>query len=131
MSSLPPDQSERSTRAGFPLASLVLLITVLASLLACADLDRWRQQYWWISQNWPWRIVALFGGAGLIGALIGCAYLFVGGVSWRTRLLAPLAGIVAAQIGVLILVAPGSIWRTVFAVGVLLACTVLIRIGAE
>jgi hypothetical protein len=118
-------------RAGFPLASLVLLVTVLASLLACADVDRWREQYSWLADDWPWRLVALFGGAGLMGGLIGCAYLFVGGVSWRTRLLAPIAGIVAAQIGVLILVAPGSIWTTIFAVGVLLACTVIVRLGAE
>jgi uncharacterized integral membrane protein len=105
----------RRMRAGFPLASLALLVTVLACLLACADLDRWREHYVWLAEDWPWRLVAIFGGACLIGGLIGCTYLFVRGFRWRTRLVG----------------APGSMWQVIFAIGVLLAGTIVIRLGAE
>src|SRR5262245_2384773 len=101
------ETSRRRLRAGFPLASLVLLVTAFACLFASTNVELWREQLVWLKEDWPWRVVALFGGAAFVGLLIGCRYLFVGGVSWRTRLLAPLAGIMAGEIGVLILVAPG------------------------
>jgi hypothetical protein len=127
----PAPRAGRRVRAGFPFAAMVLLVTALASLLACADLQRWHEQYAWLEVNWPWRLVALFGGAGVAGGLIGCGYLFVSSASWRTRLVAPIAGVLASQLAVLILVAPGPMWRIVFAVAVLLATTVLFRLGAE
>ena len=126
-----PRHSARRIRSGYPLASLALLVTMLACLLASADVDRWREQYLWLKEDWPWRIVALFGGAGLFGGLIGSAYVFVSSSSWRTGLLASLAGILAGMIGVLILVAPGPMWRTIFAVGVLLITAVFFRLDAE
>jgi hypothetical protein len=118
-------------RGGFPLASLALLITVFAVALACTDLDRWNRQYSWLSQDWPWRLVALFGGVGLVGGLIGVAHLFFAGVRGRARWLAPLAGVLASQVCVFILVAPGPLWRTMFAIGVLLGTTIVFRLGAE
>jgi hypothetical protein len=119
------------TRANFPLASLALLVTVLAAALACADLERLQQQYAWLATDWPWRLVALLGGAGLFGGLIGVAQLFLSGARGRARWIAPLAGMLAGQVGALILVAPGPMWRTLFAIGVLLAATILFRLGAE
>jgi hypothetical protein len=115
-------------KASFPLASLALLITGFAAFLACADVNRLREQYGWLSQDWPWRVVGLFGGAALFGAMIGSAFMLKYKARWRTRLLSPL---VAGLIGLLILVAPGPIWRTVFAVIVLLVTAILFRIGAE
>ena len=118
-------------KSSYPFAALALLVTVFASLLVCADVERWRQQYTWLSEDWPWRLVALFGGAAVFGAIIGAGYIFTSRASWRVRLLAPLAGFLAAEIGVLILVAPGPIWRTIFAVLVLVGTAVLFRLGAE
>lgn len=121
----------RQVKSAYPLTSLALLVTMLACLLACTDLDRWREQYEWLKEEWPWRIVALFGGAGLFGGLIGVVYLFAASTSWRSGLLAVAAGVLAGEIGVLILVAPGPIWRTIFAVGVLVATAVIFRLDAE
>jgi hypothetical protein len=115
----------------FPLASLALLITGFAALLACADVQRWREQYAWLSEDWPWRLVALFGGAAIFGGLVGAGFMFKSKMRWRARLLAPVAGILAGEIGALILVAPGPIWRTIFAVVVLLGTAVVFRLGAE
>jgi hypothetical protein len=118
-------------RSSFPLASLALLITVFAAALACTDVDRWRQQYTWLSQDWPWRLVALLGGVGLFGGVIGVFHMFFSAARGRARWIAPLAGILAGQVGVLILVAPGPIWRTLFAIAVLLGTTIVLRLGAE
>jgi hypothetical protein len=122
-----------STQAqtGFPLASLALLATVFATALACTDLERWNQQYAWLSLNWPWRLVGLLGGAGLFGGLVGVVQLFLSGAWCKARWVAPLAGVLAGQVGALILVAPGPMWRTLSAVAVLLVATILFRIGAE
>jgi hypothetical protein len=121
---------ERS-RGSFPLASLGLLVTVFAAALACTDLDRWEQQYVWLSQDWPWRLVALLGGVGLFGGVIGLAHLFFSAATGRARWIAPFAGVLAGQVGVLILIAPGPMWRTLFAITVLLATAILLRLGAE
>jgi hypothetical protein len=117
-------------KSSFPFASLALLITVIASLLVCVDIERWRVQYAWMTDK-PWRALAIIGGAALFGGLIGATFMFFSNLSWRARLLAPIAGILAAEIGVLILVAPGPIWRSIFAVGVLLCTAILFRLGAE
>lgn len=121
----------RRIQSGYPIASLALLVTVLACLLVCADMDRWREQYDWLKQDWPWRLVALFGGAALLGGIIGSTCWLVSSSSWRSALVALVAGILAGEIGALILVAPGPMWRTIFAVGVLLITAVLLRLGAE
>jgi hypothetical protein len=119
------------TESSFPFASLALLVTVLAAALACTDFDRLRAQYEWLSVSWPLRLVAVLGSAGLFGGLIGVAQIFLSGARGRARWVAPLAGLLAGQVGVLILLAPGPLWRTLFAVGVLLAATILFRLGAE
>jgi hypothetical protein len=119
------------TESSFPFASLALLVTVLAAALACTDFDRLRAQYVWLSVSWPQRLVAVLGSAGLFGGLIGVAQIFLSGARGRARWIAPLAGVLAGQVGVLILLAPGPLWRTLFAVGVLLAATILFRLGAE
>jgi hypothetical protein len=118
-------------KASFPLASLALLITVFASLLACADVQQWREHYDWLSVNWPWRLVALFGGAAIFGGTVGGLFMFSPKLKWRSRLLAPIAGILAGEVGMLILAAPGPIWRTIFAVLVLLSTAILFRLGTE
>jgi hypothetical protein len=130
MSKISPQVASR-TRSSFPLASLALLITVFAAALACTDVDRWRQQYAWLSQGWPWRLVALLGGVGLFGGLVGVVHMSVSAARGRARWIAPLAGVLAGQVGVLILVAPGPIWRTLFAIAVLLGTTIVLRLGAE
>jgi len=122
---------EGRTRGGFSLSSLGLLVTVFAASFACLDLARWNQHYAWLSQNWPWRLVALFGVSGLLGALVGVLHWFFLAPSGRARWIAPIAGTVAGQFGAVILVAPGPIWRTLFAIGVLLVAAVLLRAGAD
>ncbi len=128
-----PAQSRRPprARARFPLASLALLVTALASALACIDLARWHEQSAWLAAGWPWRPVLLFGGAGLVGAMFGLPYLFDSRLSWRSRLVAPAAGVLAGAVGLLVLMAPGPIWRTILVVGVLLAMVTVFRLGAE
>jgi hypothetical protein len=118
-------------KAKFPIASLALLITGIACLLVSTDVDRWREQYVWLSQNWPWRMLGLFGGASVIGGLIGVGFMFTPKTNWAARLLAPVAGMLAAVMGALILVAPGPIWRTIVGVAVLLCTAALFRAGAE
>jgi hypothetical protein len=118
-------------KSSFPFAALALLVTVFASLLVCADIDRWNQQYGWLSQQWPWRMVAVFGGAAMFGGTIGLVYMFVSRASWRVRIMAPFAGILAGEMGILLLVAPGPIWRTIFAVSILVGTAILFRLGAE
>jgi hypothetical protein len=130
MNEVSPPAAGRA-RSSFPLASLALLITVFAAALACTDVNRWQQQYVWLSQDWPWRLVALLGGVGLFGGVIGVAHVVVSAARGRARWIAPLAGVLAGQVGVLILVAPGPIWRTLFAISVLLATTIVLRLGAE
>jgi hypothetical protein len=125
------ESNSPATRSSFPIASLALLVTVLAAALACTDLDRLQKQYTWLEVNWPWRLVALLGGAGLFGGLIGVVQLFLSGARGRARWMAPLAGVLAGWVGVLILLAPGPMWRTLFAIGVLLGATILFRLGAE
>ena len=131
MSSIPIQDDAGRSRGGFSLSSLALLVTVVAASFACLDLNRWNENYGWLSQNWPWRLVALLGLTGLFGGMLGVIHLFFLASSGRARWIAPLAGILAGQLGALILVAPGPIWRTLFAISVLLVTTVLLRAGAE
>ncbi len=81
--------------------------------------------------NWPWRLVALLGVAGVFGGLIGVGQLFFSGARGKARWVAPLAGVLAGWVGLLILLAPGPMWRTLFAIGVLLGATIIFRLGAE
>jgi hypothetical protein len=123
--------NDQRARGGFPLASLGLLVTVFAAALACTDLNRWERQYAWLLEDWPWRLVALLGGVGFFGGLVGVAHVFFSPAAGRARWIAPIAGILAGLLGVLILVAPGPLWRTMFAIAVLLGTTILLRLGAE
>jgi hypothetical protein len=118
-------------KAKFPLAALALLITGCACLLVSTDVDRWREQFVWLSENWPWRVLALFGGAAIFGALIGAALMFTSRAPWKLRFLAPIAGMLAAQFAVLVLVAPGPIWRTILGILVLISTATVFRLGAE
>jgi hypothetical protein len=114
------------------LASLALLITALACLMACADISRWKIQYAKLLAESVWWVVGLFGGAAALGAIVGGIYSFAGRhATWRTRLMAPFAGILAGEATVLVLVAPGAIWRTVLSVSILLVAAVLFRIDAD
>jgi hypothetical protein len=122
--------SPRST-AGFPIASLALLITTCACLLASADIKRLREQYLLLSANGSWWFIILVAAAGLIGGLIGLISIFFSRTSWRVRLFAPPAGILAGETGLFILLAPGPIWRTVFAVSILLGAAIVLRLDAD
>lgn len=116
---------------GFPLASLALLMTAFACLLACVDIDRWHKQYDALSAAGPWRLALVFGGAGVFGGIIGLFFALLRRSSWRTTLLAPFVGIVAGEIGISILLAPGAVWRTILAVLVLLVSVILLRLDAD
>jgi hypothetical protein len=127
--------SEKSTlpkpKAGFPLASLALLVTVLACLLASADVDRWHKQYAWFAENGYWKLVAVFGAAGVFGGIVGLIYMFGSSAGWRTRKIAPFTGVLAGGTGLLILLAPGAMWRTILSVSILLTAVVLLRLDAD
>jgi hypothetical protein len=117
--------------AGFPIASLALLVTVCACLLASADIKRWHEQYQTLSADGSWSLMILVGAAGLIGGFVGLISLFFSRTSWRVRLLDPLAGILAGETGLFILLAPGPVWRTIFAVGILLGAAIVFRLDAD
>ncbi len=123
--------SPRRTAAGFPIASLALLITTCACLLASADIKRWHEQARELSANGSWLFVILIGTAGLIGGIIGLISLFFSRSKSRLRLLLPGAGMLAGEIGLFILMAPGPIWRTIFVVGILLGAAILLRLDAD
>lgn len=118
-------------QTGFPLASLALLVTVFACVLASADIDRLSKQLVWFDEHGNWRLIALVGAASVFGGLIGFIYMFGGIAGWRGRKMAPLAGLLAGAAGVLILLAPGAVWRTILAVSVLLTTVILIRIDTD
>ena len=121
---------QRST-AGFPIASLALLITTCACLLASANMKRWHEQYLELSANGSWWFVILVATAGLIGGFVGLVCLFFSRTSWRVRLLAPPAGVLAGEVGLFILLAPGPVWRTILAVGILLGAAIIFRLDAD
>ena len=73
---------------GFPLASLALLVTAIAIALACADLERWREQYAFLTARGPGPLIIFFVAAGFFGALIGLVHLFLHGFTWRSFLIA-------------------------------------------
>ena len=54
------------------------LVTVLACLLASADVDRWHKQYAWFAENGYWKLVAVFAAAGIFGGIVGLIYMFAG-----------------------------------------------------
>jgi uncharacterized membrane protein HdeD (DUF308 family) len=117
--------------AGFPIASLALLITTCACLLASADIKRLHEQYQELSANDSWWFIILVGVAGLVGGFVGLIALFFSRTSWRVQMLAPPAGILAGETGLFILLAPGPVWRTTFAVCILLAAAILFRLDAD
>jgi hypothetical protein len=123
--------SPPQSTAGFPIASLALLITTCACLLASADIKRLHEQYLVLSAGGSWWFIVLVAAAALIGGLIGVISIFFSRTSWRVRLLAPLAGMLAGEVGLLILLAPGPIWRTIFAVSILLGAAIVLRLDAD
>lgn len=118
-------------RGRFPLSSLALLITALACLLACVDIERWNVQYEKLRSGGAWQVVALFAGAGLFGGVIGLFYALSRRSGWRALFAAPIMGMLAAVAGVLILLAPGAMWKTVFVVAVMLMAAVVFRLDAD
>jgi hypothetical protein len=100
---------------GFSLASLALLITVVAVLLVSMDLNQCYAQLAHLAQRDIWYIAGLFGGAVIVGSLVGMVRLCLDGFSWRKLFVAPLGGCLAGMVGVLIVVSPGPLWRTVLA----------------
>ena len=127
----PLNSRAQPASAGFPLASLALLITAFASLLACVDFDRWRQQVAALSAGGMWRVWLVFGGAGAFGGIVGLLFALFRRTNWRTTFVAPFVGILAGEIGVSILVAPAAVWRTIIAVSVLLGTVILLRLDAD
>jgi hypothetical protein len=124
-------KNEQRTRTGFPLASLVLLLTVCASLLVCIDIDRCRQQITTLSVSGNWASAIIFGGAAIVGALVGLIFAILRRLRWRSVLLAPIVGIGAGEVGALILVAPTAFWRTILSVVILLTTVIVLRSGAD
>jgi hypothetical protein len=121
----------RRRRSGFPLASLVLLITVCACLLACIDVDRCRQQVNVLLESLDWSAAIVFGGAATVGGIVGLVFSLLRRLSWQSVLLAPVIGICAGEVGALILLAPSTFWRTILSVCVLLTTIALLKASAE
>src|SRR3954466_6978510 len=86
------EPSPPQSSAGFPIASLALLITTCACLLASADIKRLQEQYLFLSGGGSWWFIILVAAAGLIGGSIGLISIFFSHANWRVRLLAPAAG---------------------------------------
>lgn len=115
----------------FSLSSLVLFVTILACQLVCFDIERFRQQYAIVADKGHGAVVMLFGGAAMIGGVMGVACQFRRLRNWRTWLFAPLAGAIAGEASLLILMAPTELWRTVFAISVLLVTATLMQLSAD
>jgi hypothetical protein len=126
--SLEPDDRPR---AGFPLASLALLVTSLACLLACADIHRFRAQYAIASANGMWQLAVLFGIAGVFGGIVGLVYILRRPWNWRALVTAPLMGSLAGEASVLILLGPGALWRTILSVSTMITVAILVRLGTD
>ena len=118
-------------RGGFSLASLALFVTACAVFLTAIDVERCRRQ---LGQMWfddSGLVMAMFVAAVIFGGLVGLARKFVSRFRWRMLVFAPLTGgLVGAAAGP-ILIAPGPLWRSLVAVGLLLATTNFLRLGAE
>ena len=124
-------KNEQRTRTGFPLASLVLLLTVCASLLVCIDIDRCRQQITTLSLSGNWASAIIFGGAAIVGALVGLIFAILR----RLRLAFDFTGSDhrhrRGRGRRLILVAPTAFWRTILSVVILLTTVIVLRSGAD
>ena len=131
MEDAPRKKSTPVTHRGFSLASLATLTTVVATLLASTDPQRWQAHYAWLTDQGPWAVLLFFGGAAVVGLLIGLVHWVVNGFRWRTLLIATTSGALAACIAALILVAPGPFWRSLVCIVVLIMTTNLLRLGAE
>jgi len=123
--------AEKRRRTGFPLASLVLLLTVCACLLVCIDVDRCRQQVNALLETPDWSAAILFGGAAIVGGMVAFIFSVLRRLNWRSILLAPIVGICAGEVGALILLAPTAFWRTILSIGILLTTTIILNAGAD
>ena len=144
---MPDPANDNSTvfrSRGFSLASLAMLITVVAVMLASADAELWKKQYDWLATqgpvaplSWFWIFITvqpavlLFGGGLILGALVGLVHWWADGFRWRTLVFATLGGALTGCIGILILVAPGPIWRSLACIVVLMMTINLLRLTAE
>jgi hypothetical protein len=118
-------------RGGFSLASLALFVTACAVFLTAIDVERCRRQLGQMWVNDSGMVVTMFVAAAIVGGVVGLARLLVSGFSWRMLVFAPLTGGLVGAAAVLILIAPGPLWRSLVAVGLLLATTNFLRLGAE
>jgi hypothetical protein len=128
---MPADTRPHRTSAGFPLASLALFVTAFACLLACVDIDRWRNQFATLAVTGIWQLVLVFGGAAVFGAVVGLLFALLRRANCQTTLFAPFVGILAGEAGVSILLAPAAVWRTMIAVTVLLGTVMLLRVDTD
>ena len=99
---MPPDSpsaltSEKRNRTGFPLASLLLLVTVCASLLMCIDIDHCRRQFNALLARGDWSALVIFGGSAIFGGVVGFVFSILRQLDWRSVLLALIVGICAGK----------------------------------
>jgi hypothetical protein len=118
-------------RSRFSLASLGLTVTVLAMMLASANMEYSREALTKLVRDHSWQLVAMLAGATIIGVGGGLAHALTAGLRWRALLYAPILGALAGGLGVMVLIAPGSLKQTVIAIAVILGSTLVFRLGAE
>jgi hypothetical protein len=119
------------SRNSYSLASLALLVTVIAMVLASLNFDRCLQQITKLIQERSSALVVLFVCAAIVGAVVGFAQMLFHGFSWRALLVSLVSGGLAGGLGAMLLVAPGSIGQSLIAVAVILGTTLAFRLGVE
>jgi hypothetical protein len=120
-----------ASRSSYSLASLALMVTVLAMVLASVNFDHCLQQITKLVQERSWALVVLFVCAAIVGAFVGFAQMLFHGFSWRALLVSLVSGVLAGGLGAMLLIAPGSIPQSLIAVAVILGTTLAFRLGVE
>jgi hypothetical protein len=118
-------------RSSYSLASLALMVTVLAMVLASVNFGQCLLQITKLVQERSWALVILFVGAAIVGAVVGFAHMLFHGFSWRALLVSLVSGTFAGGLGAMLLIAPGSIRQSLIAVAVILGTTLAFRLGVE
>jgi hypothetical protein len=118
-------------RSSYSLASLALMVTVLAMVLASVNFGQCLQQITKLFQERPLVLAILFASSAIIGAVVGFTHLLFHGFSWRALLVSLVSGALAGGLGAMLTLAPGSIQTSLIAVAVILGTTLAFRLGVE
>ena len=116
----------RSSRRGYSLASLLMLIAVAAVLLTLCRSAWVHNEKWLVLDGDSGWIAAALAAAGLAGSVIGAVVGFHS-TQWLGTLKGGGGGFVIGAIGGWLLVFPASIWAYLGGAAVLILCALATR----